>query len=679
MSLLFQVPRYCLLWLLIAQSLIILPHSERLPSWVLIAWIVCVSWRLMIFRGRLLYPGKLIKIVLVIMSFAGIVKEYGNIVGLEPAVAVLITAYLLKLLEMRTKRDILLLIHLSYFVTVTQLLFFQGIPAALYMGLCLVVASTALIALHQSAETNQFIRPFRIAGLMVLQALPLMLLMFLVFPRIDPFWSVPLPSHQAKTGMGDSMSPGDVSKLAQSDALAFRAVFEGEIPERSQLYWRGLVLSNFDGHSWTSTKRLAVDSAPINYLADDPNIYSYELIMEPTQQNWLFTLPVAQARGGKYSGSSAAVRYRPEFTLSTHRPIKQRIKVAVSSNINAIREPRFYPHLRQMELRLPAQVNPDSRDLALQWRRTASNDLAYINRVLSFFREQPFVYTLQPPRLGNNGIDQFLFDTRRGFCEHYAGSFTFLMRAAGIPARVVVGYQGGTKSPFENYLSIRQLDAHAWSEVWLEGRGWVRVDPTAAVSPDRIELGGEEVLSGQDSFLANSPLSPLKLRNIQWIKQLQQRYDQLNYSWHQLVLGYDNEMQMETLKALLGEVSPQRLVIAILSVGGGVLGLIALQLLLSQPLRRKDPAVKVYQKFCRKIKKVGLERSEGETAGDFSKRIVAMRPDLKSQVEAITVLFEEIQYQDQLVRKNKIQHLKQLVRKLSVRRVHLPYKKVPAC
>ena len=670
MSLLFQVPRYCLLWLLIAQSLIILPHSERLPTWVLFVWLVCVAWRVMIYRGRLFYPGKLIKISLVIMSIAGIFREYGNIVGLEPAVAVLITAYLLKLLEMRSKRDILLLIHLGYFVTVTQLLFMQGIPSALYMGLCLIVVSTALIALHQSAETNQFIRPFRIASTMVAQALPLMLLVFLVFPRIDPFWSVPLPSHQAKTGMGDSMSPGDISKLTRSDALAFRAVFENEIPEQSQLYWRGLVLSNYDGHSWTPIKQPAIDSPPINFIANKQQPYIYDLIMEPTQQNWLFTLPVAQAHSG-----SAGLLYQAEYTLSTRLPIRQRMKISIRSNLNALREPRLYPKLRQRELQLPARVNPDSRELAIQWRKAARDDLAYISRVLTFYRQQAFIYTLEPPRLGRNGIDQFLFDTRRGFCEHYAGSFTFLMRAAGIPARVVVGYQGGVKNPYENYLTIRQFDAHAWSEVWLEGNGWVRIDPTAAVSPDRIELGSEEVLARQHSFLADSPLSALKLRNIQWIRGLQQRYDQLNYSWHQFVLGYDNEVQMETLTTLLGEVTPQRLIIAILSVGGVVIALIALQLLFSQPPRRKDPVAKVYRRFCKKIAKSGITRREGEGVRDFSLRIISARPDLKRQVVEISELYEEIQYQDQIVKKIKIKQLKKKVGKISVKLVRISSQK----
>lgn len=664
MSLLFQVPRYCLLWLLIAQSVVVAPHIERLPVWILVTWVFCVVWRVLIYRGRLFYPGKLIKIMLVFISCLGIIREYGNIVGLEPAVAVLITAYLLKLLEMRTKRDIVLVIHLSYFVTVTHLMFSQGIPAALYMGLCIALVSAALIALHQSAETNQFLQPIRIAAIMVLQALPLMLLMFLVFPRIEPFWSVPLPSHQAKTGMGDSMSPGNVTKLARSDALAFRATFEGKIPERSQLYWRGLVLSQFDGRSWTTVSEGVLNGSPINYQANDSSVYRYSLIMEPTQQNWLFTLPVA-----KVENSTAL--YSQEFTVASVQTIKQRMKLNVISEIDAVRELYLYEDIKMRELQLPRNFNPKTREIALQWRQESRSELAFINRVLSFFREQPFVYTLEPPRLGRDSVDQFLFNTRRGFCEHYSSSFTFLMRSAGIPARVVVGYQGGTKNPYENYLTVRQLDAHAWSEVWLQGRGWVRVDPTAAVSPDRIELGGESVLSGQEGFLADSPLSPLKLRNIEWIRELQQRYDQLNYSWHRFVLGYDNEVQLDTLKSLLGEVTPQRMVIAILSAGTIVISLIALQLLLSQPLRRVDPVAKVYQKFSRKFNKIGIVARKDEGVRSFSARVIALRPDLAGQVNGFASLYEEIQYADDELDKNKYRKLKAMMKRFSISRPRL--------
>jgi transglutaminase-like putative cysteine protease len=657
-----------LFWLLIAQAFVMAPHILRLPKWFFLIWAVCVGWRILIYQGRWFYPGKLIKIALVIASVVGIVRSYGNVIGLEPAVALLLSAYLLKLLEMRSKRDILLLIFLSYFVIVTNLLFSQTPLSAVYMLVCVAMVSTALIAMQQSAEMQSLWRPLKMSATMVLQALPLMLILFLVFPRIDPFWSVPLPSHQAKTGMSDSMSPGQVTRLAQSDALAFRVSFEGDIPQQSQLYWRGLVLSHFDGKSWTPAHQDRFDEPPLNFRVENDVRYRYEIVMEASQQPWLFTLPVAHALQGE------AV-YSQDYVLSTPRPIRQRMQFRVESQIFAEREPLLFEYRLERELQLPRNVNPRARQLAEQWRKRYRNDMDYANAVLRYFREKPFVYTLEPPALGYHSVDEFLFESRRGFCEHYASSFTFMLRAAGIPARVVAGYQGGTKSPYDNYLIVRQLDAHAWAEIWIRGRGWVRIDPTAAVAPERIELGSEEFLSDQSNFLADSPLSPLQFRDVLWLRKLQLRYDQINYSWHRWVLNYDSQLQLQTLKALLGEVTPQRLIVAVLISGGFILGLIALQFFIRQPLQHSDPVLKVYKRFCRKFARLGFVRRSGEGPRTFAGRIIEKRPDLKGSVNEITLLFEEIQYSGESPDKNKLQQLKKQVTALSIKRPRLAMKK----
>ncbi len=664
MSLAFQIPRHCLIWLFIAQALVIAPHLERLPVWVVVTWVISVMWRFFIYRGRWFYPGRLVKFTLVLMSVAGIINTYGNIIGLEPAVAMLITAYLLKLLEMRNRRDILLVIFLSYFVTVTALLFNQGIPAAMYMVLSVVVISAALIALNQSAELGDLYQPLRLSATMVAQSLPLMLMMFLVFPRLEPFWSVPLPSHQAKTGMGDTMSPGLVTELAKSDALAFRVSFKGQMPPQPELYWRGLVLSQFDGRTWTPYGNDRFDSPPVNYQAQAATPYRYSVIMEPTQQPWLFTLPVAQ-------GPNGDVNYDQEYTLGTPSPIKQRMQFEFESYLGAVREPVLYERRRQRELRLPAGFNPQARRLARQWRREAASDVDVVQAALQHFREKPFFYTLQPPGLGLHSVDEFLFSTRRGFCEHYASSFTFLMRAAGVPARVVVGYQGGSKNDYQDYVVVRQMDAHAWAEVWFDEHGWVRVDPTAAVAPERIELGSEESLSKQDSFLSEAPLSPLHLRDIEWIRALQQRYDQVNFAWNRWVLNYDAQLQFKVLTELLGEVSPQRMVFAVLLGGVIAIGVVAIQLLVRQPLKHTDPVVKAYSRFCRKFTKLGVIRQPGEAPRSFALRAGEKRPDLRGEIQVITGLYEQMQYVDNSFDKSKFRKLKKLINAMTISKVRL--------
>jgi len=660
MSLPFQIPRYCLFWLLIAQALVILPHLERIPVWLIAAWLFSVVWRILVYQGRWSFPGGFVKLMLVITSGVCIMLSYGSFFGLEPTVAWLITAYIFKLLEMRSRRDIIVVIYLSYFVIVTQLLFTQSMPHVFYLLGGAVLITTSLIVLHQSADRPQLWAPLALAIKMILQAVPLMIIMFLVFPRFEPFWSVPLPSHQSKTGFGNRMSPGDIARLARSGELAFRAEFEGTMPTQQELYWRGLVLSEFNGRSWLPSDDKKLDSVSMDYkLVSASKVFQYSVILEPTQRHWLFSLPVAES-------SNNGVLYDRDFLLSSEFSLSRRFKYDVVSYVNVIREPHLERSRRRRELKLPDDFNPRARQIAHEWMNELEDQERYVARVLRYFNEKPFVYTLQPPRLGEHSVDEFLFRTRKGFCEHYASSFAFMMRAAGIPARVVVGYQGGTRSPYSNYIIVRQLDAHAWVEVWMAGQGWIRLDPTSMVSPDRIEYGSEETLAEEETFLSESPLSLIHLRNISWVRDLQFRYDQINHRWHTWVLGYDSQLQFETLKALLGEVTPQRMVLAILLSGGLVLAMIAIGLLLHRTAPKPDPVVKLYKKFCRRIERTGLKRQQGEGAQDFADRLIDYRPDLRTEVGAITKLFMQLEYSGEGASAGQIKQLRLMIRELSM-------------
>jgi hypothetical protein len=268
-----------------------------------------------------------------------------------------------------------------------------------------------------------------------------------------------------------------------------------------------------------------------------------------------------------------------------------------------------------------------------------------VDAVLSYFSNEPFHYTLKPGRLtSNDQIDEFLFDSRRGFCEHYASAFVFMARSAGVPARVVAGYQGGEINPVNKTVIVHQFDAHAWAEVWFEGRGWVRVDPTSAVAPTRIEWGLEEALAGEGTFLADAPLSPLRYRKLPLLNQLRLRYDALTYQWQSWVVGFNREAQFELLHELFGEISAR--VFITLFIGSWVLVLtpVAISLLRRRRIREINPLDKHYLMFCERMSEIGLTREPGETPGQYYARVREEVPDKAEQVERITGLYNELAY-----------------------------------
>lgn len=638
MSQVFVIPRQCMGWMLFAQAVVMLPHAERLPVWILAAWAIAALWRLMIFSGRWSYPGTFVKVVLVAMMSAGVISGYKVKYGLEPAVALLLSGFALKLLELKDRRDVLVIVYLGFFASSLQLLFSQGITSALYVLFSLLMVASSLVALHQAPEQERWYAPLQKASAMFLQSVPLLIAMFLVLPRLPPFWSVPMPSNAARTGMSDNMEPGNVTKLAQSDALAFRVVFAKEIPPNRMLYWRGIALDDFDGRRWQQIAQEASSSPNPNatWQADAEEIH-YSIIMEATQQPWLFTLVYAQ-------GDDLRLRYDNEFNVRYREPIRSRLWLQMQSVTTAKLDEKLSQYGRRALQHVPKGSSPRAIELAQRLRAESSSDMNYVQRVLGFFREENYFYTLEPPPLGPQAVDDFLFRTRRGFCEHYSSAFSVLMRAAGIPARVVVGYQGGERHEADHYVTVRQMDAHAWAEVWLEGLGWVMIDPTSAVAPERIELGSQ-ALKEDPGYLADQPFSPLKYSSIAWLQQLQNEYDHLNYLWHVWVLDYDNKRQFEVLEALLGEVSVKRVVLLFLVCGGSTVALVAIGFWWRSPRRGEKPVLKLLHRFEKVVKRhTGIRRELNEGVGNFALRVVARRPDLASEIGTICAQFNEMQY-----------------------------------
>lgn len=466
------------------------------------------------------------------------------------------------------------------------------------------------------------------------------------------------------------MTPGDYSRLGRSADLAFRVSFEGPIPRQHQLYWRGLVLSNFDGRQWSRSKRDdfdpmgLIEGAPLQWFGKSKQPWDalikrrgakthYSVVMEPSRQPWLYSLatPVPQ---------SADIALTRDYRLIASEPVTAKKQYQVDSWLDYTIEANSLSNFRRAtELHIPKGFNPRTVALAQRWRSEISSDKALIQKVLGLYNQQ-FVYTLQPLLLGKHSVDEFLFDTQRGFCEHYSSSFVFFMRAAGIPARVVAGYQGGERHP-DNYLLVRQYDAHAWAEVWLEGDGWVRVDPTAAVAPERIEANLEAALANTDGFLADSPLSLMHFRHINLLNRLRLQLDSLNYSWARWVLGYDN-VQENLLKNLLGAYNPLRIAFALLISGSVILGLLALWQLRYRLSAKHDELDRMFLKLCKKLEKAGMPRSAGEGPRDYAQRVAEQRPDLARQVKAISTVYEHMRYGNES--NNRLALIKKAIRRI---------------
>ncbi|MFK7831131.1 MAG: transglutaminaseTgpA domain-containing protein [Congregibacter sp.] len=635
-----QLPRAALTWIILAQALLLSPHLSRIPSWVVIVYAAAFAWRIQAFRGRMELPRPWVKVILATAAGAGIFLSFGSLLGMEPMVAYLLTAFALKLTEMRSRKDAYTVIFLGYFICVTAFLFSQDILLVVYVFLLVWVLTTALVSIHRPPMRRYDTAPMRVAGAMLVQAFPLMVVLFFLFPRIGPLWSVPLKSHTAKTGMSDMLRPGDVSLLSQSADVAFRAQFDGDIPPASSLYWRGLVMSALDDGAWRALRYFEVPASertqtPVELEGES---LDYSVIMSPTQQNWVYALRHAQS-------NKPGLMALNDFRLYSPVIIENEYQYSVVSWPEAQLEPSLSDWRRRTELRLPTNDNPQTIQLARELRDAAGSDEVFVERVLDYFAREPFFYTLQPPLLGADSImDRFLFESRRGFCEHYAYAFAVMMRSAGVPARIVAGYLGGEVNPVNRTVIVHQFDAHAWNEVWFEDRGWVRVDPTAAVAPDRILYGLERAVAAEGSFLSDSPLSPLRFRGVNWVNSLRLRYDALTYRWQSWVTGFDGAAQFDLLRGVLGEISVTRSLAVLLGSGVLTVALVSLILFRDSIREQRSPVEKHLLRFRRTLLRKGLSPRQGETTAQLTERATARWPQHAQQLQRLSLQLQTFVY-----------------------------------
>ncbi|MGB5261765.1 MAG: DUF3488 and transglutaminase-like domain-containing protein [Gammaproteobacteria bacterium] len=643
-------------WLILSLVLVTVPHLLRLPVWIPVIALIFGLWRWLAAKRQFPLPGILIRVILMTAIPVGIFLSYGRLFGRDAGTAWLIALIALKLIELRTHRDAIIVVLIAYFLIITNFLFSQTIPTALYMVLIVTVITSTLIAINYMTHEPPPLRErLRLSATLLAQAVPIMLILFVLFPRVPvQLWSLPEDAHGGISGLDDEMSPGSISELIQSAGTAFRVDFIDPPPPEAQRYWRGPVLWNFDGRRWRSGYgRIPLPPEDFTPLGEP---LRYRITLEPHNRRWLFALelPDTLPPGGRLTS---------DYRLMAAAPVRERIRYDLTSYPDYLVGEFLSRHARKAALQLPETGIDESTTLARRWRDESQSDREIVQRALRFFNEQPFVYTLRPPLLGNRPVDEFLFETRRGFCEHYASAFTILMRAAGIPARVVTGYLGGERNPIDDYYTVRQSDAHAWTEVWYADQGWVRVDPTTAVAPQRVEQGIGGSVFDTDAL----PIFVRTRSNL--LKQFRYTLEAINNSWNQWVIGYGERTQRELLAKLgIGLDNWKGMAIGLLAGISVVFSLVAASMLWQHSGRKKTTAeLRLYQQFCRKLEHSGISRMASEGPTDFAIRAGSLHPQAAQAIREITDLFISIRYGNRHT-KQRLSDFGQAVRNFSVKR-----------
>jgi len=575
-------------------------------------------------------PSRWLRGSLALLCFLGVFGTYSSISGVGPGSALLAIMAALKLLETRRRRDQFVLLFISIFLVMSSLLREQYLWSLPYLIISTLIILTAWLRMS-AGESETAKQSFTTGSRLLIYAAPIAIVMWVFFPRLaTPFWSIPIDTSRAMSGLSDTMSPGDISSLSLSDEIAFRVRFDDEVPESRDLYWRGLVMTRFNGRTWSgSDPRFGVRSGTDEVIFRGSPV-TYDVTLEPTMQQWIFAMEMAK----KVSLPRTSIDSLQRIARVT--PIEQRVMYSVESYPEYVVQPDISMSSRAWYLSIPERGNQRTIELAKEMRAAAGSDTAYIDAVLAKFHEEEYFYTLQPPALGSDPVDRFLFDTKQGFCEHYASAFAFMMRSAGIPSRIILGYQGGEINPLGGHLIVRQSDAHAWTEVWLERYGWYRVDPTGAVAPERIEYGVQGASS--EGIAASWGFSD----SSQLLQNIVMTWDALDAKWNEWVLGYGPENQKSFMEWLGMEDPSWRKMLLTLVIAVLVLILvISALMMLRYRSPAKDRAAVLYDRF---VRKTGLQRHPGETPQAFAIRVVTDSKLPADAVHQVTFTYLEARY-----------------------------------
>ena len=621
-----------------------LPHWPSLSPWIPALLLLCVAWRLAVGFYDWRPASRIVRLPLSLGAFLAVLFQHRTLNGVEAGSALLVVMIALKVLESRSQRDQLVLIMICYFLMFAGLLSDRGPLTAAYTVVLVWLATVALIQIGRRGE----LLPYRATGLfsgrLLLHAMPLMIALFILFPRLPgPLWALPGSTSSGATGLNDTMSPGDITNLALSDEVAFRVEFEGRPPRARDLYWRGPSLSEFNGRTWSmqqgTMRRGERVAATIEYRGEPT---SYRVMLEPNGRNWAFALDMPR----EWSGDSSlrmGSDYQLGFFFGGPRP--RNFDYSVTSHVDyRAREPLTEGE-RATFRALPERGNPRARELAESWLADSPSGATIVERAMAYLRSQPFAYTLTPPALGAQPVDEFLFETREGFCEHYASALTFLLRAAGLPARVVMGYQGGELNALGGYYIVRQTDAHAWTEVWLEDQGWIRVDGVAAVAPERVAFG-------YDGFGSGGVTAAAAALRARWSRPVALLWDAVNTRWQAWIVGYGPELQRSLLETL-GFTSLRRAQRSAVLLGLAVVATLTLLIGLSAYLswRRRprggvDAAALCFARFVRQLPPLdvpGGTPTEGPRA--YAERAAVALPHAAAPIRAVADLYLRARYE----------------------------------
>lgn len=649
-------------WLYVGLGLVLLPHVAYQTPSITSVCIALFTWRVIYDFGWVPLPSKLVRMIIALGALLTVATMYKSVLGRDPGVSLLLMMICLKLLEVRTDRDFMIIVCLGYFGVIAGFLYNQTMLIGVYLLLAVVLLTTALIS-HNSIRTTSTPRRekecLRLGFTLLVQSIPLALILFALFPRVqDAAWGLAQNSAGAKTGLTDQMSPGKISNLSDNDETAFRVEFDGTNPFPWQLYWRGPVLNTYDGRTWTQTNNINIklDHNQLPVTSGSQPL-SYRITLEPHKLTWLFALdvPVNIPKNSYLNG---------EFELRAPKPVVHLAQYHIESALEYTLSKQSLIN-RHTYLQLPSGYGVKAQALSNQMAAQINGshrDAALVQAVINYFKQQPFFYTRNAPLLDDDPIDEFLFSSRRGFCEHYASAFVFLMRASGIPARVVTGYQGGEYNPMGNYFLIKQSDAHAWAEVWLENQGWTRVDPTAAIPAHRIE--------DRRSLERRQRADGLAIQGPGWfaglVKNIGLALDNADLYWNKWFIGYNGDLQQALLAWIgLKNVSQQTLVTLLFCALGLSLALIAM-FIFYRSNRQYDPAQRIYDRLCRKLRRHGIEKQASEGALTFAARVGKVKPQWQEGLQYVGEIYNNIRYGNMGNSKTELTKLRRAVNDLKL-------------
>ena len=603
-------------------------HASWMPWWFTAFLLGMIALRFLQRSARPVRVPALLRLAIMAGLLIAIWINFQPL-GSRPVYAGLLSGMLaLKLLETESVRDARLVVTFSLFLAMCGFLFDQGPIQSLATAVVVVIAFATLHGLVPGAagvgDERRVMRALLAALKFCALAIPFAAIVFVAFPRLDaPLWGGPEETRKGRTGMSDRLDPGQLSGIALDDSPAFRVSFDGRVPEPQDRYFRAMVFWSFDGLGWQGNQALhGFEDAPVVRPTGTP--VAYEVTMEPTNQRWIALLdaPVAAPSGMTLGG---------DLQGRAKTPISTALRYDARSVSRYVLQPELPRLQRYRGLQLPIQGNLRARELANSLRARHADDRAFIAAVLGIFNRD-FIYSLDPPLLGKDPIDDFLFGSKIGFCEHFASSFTFLMRAARVPARVVVGYQGGYYNATGNYLTVLNSDAHAWSEVWLPGEGWVRVDPTAAVAPERIERGSQ-VLRGAGGWLQGD-----------WGLAVRDRWDMLGAWWNSAIVEF-NALRQRSLFAGLGLPDAGWAELGVVLLLGGIAALaLATAIGFRRPRQRRDPVLAAWRTLCERLARAGVPRRPSEGPADFAERAARALPEHAERIRALSSRFVSLRY-----------------------------------